>query len=79
MRGFYLSEREELLETLKWLPEDDQKPYYIGCQYLSGTAFGPADYIRHGFLEHDEVEAWLEKPVGTPKRFELRYTVLLTS
>ncbi len=78
MRGFYLAERQELLETYNWLPGDDQKPYFIECPYSSGTAFGPEDYIRHGFLEHEEVKAWLEKPVSTPEQCDDRITLFDT-
>ncbi len=63
MRGFYLAERQELLETFKWLPKDDQKPYFIECPYSSGTALDSTDNIRHGSLEHDELKSWLEKQV----------------
>lgn len=64
MRGFYLSERQELLETFKWLPEDDQRPYFIECPYSSGTLTDSESSIRQGFLEHDEVKSWLDKQVS---------------
>jgi hypothetical protein len=63
MRGFYLSQREELLETFKWGPEDDLKPYFFECAYSTGPADEAAGRVRHGFVGHDELRSWLEEKV----------------
>jgi hypothetical protein len=63
MSGFLEVERQQILDQLEWRPSDDRKLYFFECRPSSSAPPTAEAKVREGFLEHDEVQSWLQQMV----------------